>query len=47
MKSYWQTRREIEEKEAREKELNKIVKLDFDEEAEEYDKISKCHSKAQ
>lgn len=35
MSSYWQNRREIEEKEAREKELKELVKLDFEDEGEE------------
>lgn len=41
MVSYWQNRREQEEKEARDKELNKIVKQDFDEEANEYNSMEK------
>jgi hypothetical protein len=49
MVSYWEKRREQEEKEAREKELNNLVRLDFDEEAEEYNLMKKevCHSKVQ
>ena len=48
MKGYWESRREQEEKEAREKELN-LVRLDFNEEAEEYlnmikDKLTKKYN---
>jgi hypothetical protein len=40
MERYWEDRRNREEKEAREKELAKIVSLSFEEEATEYDKLS-------
>jgi hypothetical protein len=41
MLSYWEKRREQEEKEKRDKELKELVKLDWDEEAAEYDLMSK------
>ena len=41
MSTYWEKRREQEEKEKREKELKQIVRLTFDEEAEDYLKMSK------
>ena len=41
MSTYWEKRREQEEKEKREKELKELVKLTFDEEAEDYTKMSK------
>jgi len=45
MSTYWEKRREQEEKERIEKELSKIVKQDFDEEAEEHLKLMKGGSK--
>jgi hypothetical protein len=41
MQSYWEKRREQEEKEKRDKELKDLVKLNWDEEAEEYDLLSR------
>jgi hypothetical protein len=41
MLTYWEKRREQEEKEKRDKELKDLVKLNWDEEAEEYDLLSR------